>query len=92
MKSMKDCKVQKEKDQLMRDTFINKGAEVNDDYHYKNARIKIPFIIVDLNNQYYGMNGSISWDCIQRGSSWDIRSFNKNDINKFIKKGLIIKG
>jgi hypothetical protein len=66
MKSMKDCKTQEEKNELMRETFNKTGLKVEEGYNYINSLTKIPFKIISRNNKFYGLNGLITWSNVQK--------------------------
>jgi hypothetical protein len=85
MKSMRDCKTQEEKDELMRKTFLKMECEIKEGYHYVNNKDKIPFLIVDKSSLYYGLHGKMFWNTVSTGRKWNFMSINQEDKDLYLK-------
>lgn len=85
MKSMKDCKTQEEKDELVNNQFYKIGIKIQQGYHYKNYSEKIPFTVIDKDSLFYGFKGHIRWCNVVKGQSWKFQSLIQEDKDTYIK-------
>lgn len=85
MKTIRDCETQQEKTDLVKNTFLSLGCKVDDTYNFKNAKDKVPFVIIDKNNELYGYKGNLVWNNVQSGGKFDIKCLLEKERDKFIR-------
>lgn len=80
-----DALDQEEKDQIMRNMFLNMGTKVDENYHYLNTSDHIPYTVINKNSEYYGLKGEMSLSKVKCGNKWSWINITKEDKIKYSK-------